>query len=661
MRKITSLTLLIFSTFCALNLSAAASRTYSVSSPDGTLTLKVSGNSFTVLKNGTAVIAPSQTSMELDNGTILSVNARTSKVSIKSYDNTIESPVYKKASVRDRYNEMVMTFPAYKVVFRAYDEAVAYRFVSTLKKPFKVVNEQARLAMACDCDAFIPYVKGPKGADFTRQFWNSFENTYAETKLSAWDPARLAFLPLTMKNVNGYSVSITESDLRDYPGMYVVNTDGDNSLETVFAPSTKSERQGGYNNIQNIIDEYQDYLVACKAGREFPWRIVNVAENDAMLLDNDMSFKLGKAPAEGSDFSWVKPGKVAWDWWNDWNIRNVDFESGVNNETYEYYIDFAAENGIEYVILDEGWSVKGAADLFQVVPEIDLERLVKHGEEKGVGLILWAGYWAFNRDIEGICKHFSEMGIKGFKIDFMNRDNRDMVEFYWKAAETAAKYHLLVDFHGAFKPVGINRTFPNVLNHEGVHGLEQMKWSTERDMVRNDCTIPFTRMVAGCLDYTQGAMLNATRDNYHPCNSEPMSQGTRCHQLALYTIFESPLNMLCDSPSNYLANKEYLDFISGIPTVWDETVALDGIIGEYAVIARRKGNEWYVGAITDWTPRDIEIDLGRLFDGQRNATVYADGVNAHRSASDCRISNTALSGKIKVHLAPGGGWTCRIR
>ena len=243
----------------------------------------------------------------------------------------------------------------------------------------------------------------------------------------------------------------------------------------------------------------------------------------------------------------------------------------------------------------------------------------------------------------------------------MNRDNRDMVEFYWKAAETAAKYHLLVDFHGAFKPVGINRTFPNVLNHEGVHGLEQMKWSTERDMVRNDCTIPFTRMVAGCLDYTQGAMLNATKDNYHPCNSEPMSQGTRCHQLALYTIFESPLNMLCDSPSNYLANKESLEFISGIPTVWDETVALDGIIGEYAVIARRKGNEWYVGAITDWTPRDIEIDLGRLFDGQRNATVYADGVNAHRSASDCRISNTALSGKIKVHLAPGGGWTCRIR
>lgn len=657
MRKIASF---IICVFCAMNISAAAPKTHSLTSPDGKLTVKVSGNTFTVLKNGTVVIAPSRSSMVLDNGSVISVNAETSKVRIKSYDNVIVSPVYKKSEVSDHYNEMELTFPGYKVIFRAYDEAVAYRFVSTLKKPFKVVSEKTNIAMACDCDSFIPYVIGFNGSDINSQFYNSFENTYTETKISAWDPSRLAFLPLTMKNVNGYTVSITESDLHDYPGMYVINTDGDNSLEAVFAPSTKTEHQGGFIMIENIIDEYQDYLVACDAGREFPWRIINVAENDAQLLDNDMTFKLGKAPAEGSDFSWVRPGKVAWDWWNDWNIRDVDFLSGVNNETYEYYIDFAAEHGIEYVVLDEGWSVKGPADLLQVVPEIDLERLVKYGREKGVGLILWAGYWAFNRDMEGVCRHYSELGIKGFKIDFLNKDNCEMVNFCWRAAETAAKYHLLLDFHGAFKPAGLQRTFPNVLNHEGVFGLEQMKWSTESDMVRNDCTIPFTRMVAGCLDYTPGAMLNVTRENYHPCWSQPSSQGTRCHQLALYTIFESPLNMLCDSPSNYLANRECLDFIAGIPTVWDETVALGGCVGEYAVIARRKGDEWYVGAITDWTPRDLDIDLGRLFTGKRNVTIYSDGVNAHRSASDLRISKASLSGKIKVHLAPGGGWTCYI-
>jgi alpha-glucosidase len=353
----------------------------------------------------------------------------------------------------------------------------------------------------------------------------------------------------------------------------------------------------------------------------------------------------------------VKPGKVAWDWWNDWNLYGVDFEAGINTETYKYYIDFASAHGIEYVILDEGWAVNLQADLMQVVPEIDLPALCRYADQKNVGLILWAGYWAFNRDMEGVCRHYSQMGIKGWKIDFMDRDDQPMVQFYEKAAATAAKYRMLCDFHGAYKPAGIQRTYPNVLNFEGIHGLENMKWSTAAvDQVTYDVTVPFTRYVAGPADYTQGAMHNATRRNYFPSNSEPMSQGTRCHQLAEYLIFDAPLTMLCDSPSNYMQEPECTDFIASIPTEWDETVALDGKIAEYVVIARRSGSTWYVGALGNWDARDLEVDLSPLGIQHAEGIAFVDGANAHRAARDYRKVETSVHGPLwKVHLASGGG------
>jgi alpha-glucosidase len=381
------------------------------------------------------------------------------------------------------------------------------------------------------------------------------------------------------------------------------------------------------------------------------------------MADNDMVYRLA-APADMSaDWSWVKPGKVAWDWWNDWNIRGVDFKSGVNNATYKYYIDFAAEYGVEYVILDEGWSVNGAADLFKVVPEIDLQELVTYADSKGVGLILWAGYIAFERDMEEVCRHYSEMGFKGFKIDFMDRADQDVVDFHTRAAETAAKYHMLVDFHGTYKPVGLHRTYPNVINYEGVHGLENMKWSPGSvDQVTYDVTVPYIRMMAGPMDYTQGAMRNATRSSYHPSNSEPMSQGTRCRQLAEYVIFESPLNMLCDSPSNYMKEKECTEYIAAIPTVWDETVGLDGKVGDYIAMARRSGDTWYVGALTDWDERTLVLDLGFLPEGEYSVEIYRDGVKAHRSATDYAKECIDLPAdrKLTAVMAPGGGYAARI-
>ena len=342
----------------------------------------------------------------------------------------------------------------------------------------------------------------------------------------------------------------------------------------------------------------------------------------------------------------------------------MDFRAGINNPTYKYYIDFAAEHGIEYVILDEGWAVNLQADMMQVIPEIDLQELVDYGKSKNVGIILWAGYWAFARDMENVVKHYSDMGVKGFKVDFLDRDDQEMVNFIYEASEVCAKYKMLVDFHGVFKPTGLQRTYPNVLNYEGVNGLEQLKWSPESyDMVTYDVTIPFIRMIAGPMDYTQGAMRNAVKGNYRPVNSEPMSQGTRCRQLATYVIFESPFNMLCDAPSNYRREKECTEFISNIPTIWDETVSLDGKVSEYVAIARRHGNDWYIGALTNWTPRELDLDLSFLGEGDYTLELFKDGINADRAARDYKkeVISVPTDRKLKIHMAPGGGYAARIQ
>ena len=634
----------------------AQAKDYVLKSPDGKIVVTVAeGNhvTYSIEREGIRLLAPSQISMTLVGGYVYG-GKDSFKVARKSVDQTLPARNFKRAQVRDHYNEMTLSTSAYSIIFRAYDDGVAYRFVAGGKAgEFAVAYEQAEFAFPYDYMAYIPYERD--GGSLEEQFFNSFENTYSHHMISKWEKGRIALLPLTVEAANGIKLCITESDLRDYPGMYLINQEGGRSLRGIFANCPAQEVQGGHNQLQGLIRSRHNYLVKTSSPRNFPWRVIVIAKEDRQLAESDLTWRLA-TPASGSDWSWVKPGKVAWDWWNDWNIKGVDFESGINNETYKHYIDFASEHGIEYVILDEGWAVNKQADLMQVVPEIDLPMLCNYAKEKNVGLILWAGYWAFNRDMEGVCRHYSAMGIKGFKIDFMDRDDADMVQFYEKAAATAAKYHLVVDFHGAFKPAGLQRTYPNVLNFEGIHGLEQMKWcKPEVDQVTYDVTVPFTRLVAGPADYTQGAMRNATRENYYPSNSEPMSQGTRCHQLAEYIVFDAPLTMLCDSPSNYRKEEECTSLIASIPTVWDETIALQGKIAEYVVIARRSGSKWYVGALGNWDARDLEIDLSRLGIGTKQGEAYVDGINAHRAASDYRREKVTVNGTWKVHLAPGGG------
>lgn len=647
-----------------LSAFSATAKNYSVQSPDGRLVVDVNTGdrlTYSLSSDGETLVRDSEISMLLGDGTIYGGNAKVRKAMRRSVDESFSTSFYKKSQVKNIYNELTLRFSGFSLVVRVYDDGAAYRFISHSKYPFVVKEEKASFSFADGSKAWIPYVSQHKET-LESQLFNSFESVYAYSELTAWDRNSLAFMPVMADVGNGRKVCIMEAELLDYPGMFLYNGDGDSQLEGYFAPYPKELERGGHNNLQMLVRSREDYIARCNGYTEFPWRILSVSDHDAMMADNDMVYRLSKAP-EG-DFSWVKPGKVAWEWWNSWNVQGVDFKTGVNNDTYKFYIDFAAEYGIEYVILDEGWAVSGEADLLRIVPEIDVRELVGYAAEKGVGIILWAGYNAFADDMEKVCRHYSEMGVKGFKIDFMDRDDQLMTAFHHKAAQICAKYHLLCDFHGTYKPTGLHRTYPNVINFEGVHGLEQCKWADHDtfDQVTYDVTVPYIRMAAGPMDYTQGAMTNANRQNFRAIYDEPMSQGTRCRQLAEYVVFESPLNMLCDSPVKYRAASECARFIAEVPTVWDETVALDGEVSKYVVMARRSGETWYIGALTDWESREIELDMSFLPDGEYSVEIYQDGANADKFASDYKRSVTQMPAekKLKAVMASGGGWVAKI-
>ncbi|MBB4037391.1 alpha-glucosidase [Dysgonomonas hofstadii] len=656
------LTILLF----ALSLGLSAQKEFILKSPDSKLQAKIiidkEAIKYTVIHDGDIMVGYSQISLSLADGRILGDKPQLSKSSAKIFEEVIQPPIYKRKEIESIYNELYLKFKGdFDIVFRAFDEAIAYKFVLHQKDPYIVEEEVVEFNFPADTKAYIPYAKGREKNKFDDQFYSSFQNIYEHVLLSQWNKDRVSFLPLVVEGANGKKICITEADLLNYPGLYLHNKDNSTTLKGVFPAYPKKIVQE-VRGLKGVVRDRESYIARMNPSDQFPWRVIIVSENDYELADSDIIYKLA-SPSKVTDPSWIKPGKVAWEWWNDWNIYGVDFEAGINNETYRYYIDFASKYGIEYVILDEGWSVHGEADLMKVIPEIDIPGLVAYAKERNVGIILWAGYFAFDKDMDNVSRHYAAMGVKGFKIDFMDRDDQLMIDFNRRAAETGAKYNLLIDIHGTSKPTGLQRTYPNVVNFEGVHGLEEMKWAKDStDQVTYDVTLPFIRMVAGPLDYTQGAMRNAIRKNFRSIYTEPMSQGTRCRQLAEYVIFESPLNMLCDTPSNYEKEPECTKFIAEIPTVWDQTIALNGEIAKYITIARQKDGVWYLGSLTNWDARELDLDLSFLGEGKFKAEIFRDGVNAHKAARDYKEEtiNIASDKRIKIKMAPGGGFVAKI-
>ena len=568
------------------------------------------------------------------------------------------------------YNAAVVNFGDYSVELRAYNDGVAYRFISNIEGDYTVIDELAEFAFYEEAMAWVPYVNFKPDAtpDYSTQFYTSFENTYDYVALKDIDWRRLIFTPAVVES-NCLNVCIVESNLEDYPGMFLSNRDGDGVIDTEFATVPDVVEQGDYNMLQGVVKSRKPYIAECSGKRTFPWRGV-VIGGATDLANSRLVWNLADE-CRLEDTSWIKPGKVAWEWWNDWGLEGVEFTPGINNETYKYYIDFASRYGIEYVILDEGWSVKGEADLMKVVPEIDIKELVDYGKERGVGIILWAGYWAMQRDIEGLCKHYSELGVKGWKVDFLDRDDQEMVRFVYDLAEIAAKYHMLVDYHGVYKPTGLQRTYPNAINFEGVHGLETMKWlGAEHDQITYDVTIPFIRAVAGPMDYTPGAMRNAPREKYEPNYSRPMSQGTRCHQLAMYVVYDQPLAMLCDSPTNYEKEPEFTKLLASIPTTFRDRLCSCGQIGEYIVTyALADYKTRYIAGLNGNTPRTYEVECPTIIDYIIDEVeIFIDGPNAATDGSDyqhivlTRDEYYEQYGRnpMKIDMAAGGGFLIKI-
>ncbi|HEY1113676.1 MAG TPA: glycoside hydrolase family 97 protein [Chitinophagaceae bacterium] len=642
--------------------SAQKTPSFTLTSPDGAVTITVETGpavQWSVKHGATTVLAPSPLSLTLQSGEVLGKKASVASSKKTSGNTTIPSPVYKKASISDHYHQLALTFKGgYSILFRAYNDGVAYRFVLPDKKEAVITAEEAVFNFTKDYTAFLPYVNDPRVKD--DPFHSSFEALYSEGPISAMPKDAIAFLPVLVELEGGKKAVVTESDLSDYPGLYLRNPASKaGSLQATFARYPLELKAGGYNNMNSVVSRRAGYIAKVKGGSALPWRAIVISSQDKELLNNDMVYKLA-TPTPLKDLSWIRPGKVAWDWWNDWNISGVDFRAGINTATYKFYIDFAAANGIEYVVLDEGWS--NSTDITRLNPAVDLPGLVRYGREKNVDLVLWATWYALDGRLDEVFGQYAKMGIKGFKIDFLDRDDQQMVASTYEIARKAADHKLIIDLHGMFKPAGLQRTWPNVVNFEGVKGLENAKWAPSDDVPRYDASIPFIRMVAGPMDYTPGAMRNASKAAFRAVHSSPMSQGTRAHQLAMYTLFESPLQMMADNPTAYMKEPESTAFIAKVPTVFDETVALDGQVGEYAAIARRKDDVWHVGALTNWTARELTVDFSFLPEGSYEAEIFSDGINADRDATDYKkeVKKVRKGDKLTVKMAPGGGWAARI-
>lgn len=629
--------------------SLAFAENYTVDSPDSRITVNVetgTNTTYSVTFNGKMMLNPSPISMTFDNGTVIGRNMEVKNVE-RSTQNQVLKPVVRQKSkqIIDHYNEMVLDAENYKLYFRVYNDGLAYRFHTDFPDSLKVLNEEVIYCFPEDYNTLFPE---------ERSMLSAQQPLFKPMKLSEIGTDRFCSTPILIKVDENARIFISESDLESYPGMFL-RKQGKNELAGKFAAVSLEDNKT--DDRQIFPTKRADYIARVNGTRNYPWRAMIVAENDANLITNQLIYKL--APEAEGDYSWVRPGKIAWDWYNALILTGVDFKCGINNDTYKYYIDFASKYGIEYVVIDDGWSE--AWDVTKTIPEINMEELVAYGKKKNVDLILWVSWAPFREKIDEAFDKFSQWGIKGIKMDFMNRDDQEMVDFYYEVARKAAARKMLVDFHGAYKPTGWLRTFPNVLTSEGVAGLENHKWGSFVTPKHN-VTLPFTRMVAGPMDYTPGAMINFHEKDHKIWFNLPASVGTRCHQLGMYVVYESPLQMLADSPSNYYREPVCMEFLSQVPVVWDETRVLKASVGEYVVVARRHGDTWYIGGMVGEKGQKFEIDLD-FIKGNKTLTYWEDGVNVDMNANDFarRVQKVKQGDKITITMYDGGGYAAIIK
>ena len=638
---------------------AAKVKNYTLSSPDGGLKVEIStgdGLSYRIMHENDTILSHSNIGLVLADGTLVGKSSRVIRERRKKIEYKVESPFYRFKEFVAVCNELDLKLQGgFGVTFRAYNDGVAYRFYTTVTSEVTVKDEVAEFNFPQDYTAYLPYTTNDK-----QPMAMAFQNVYDITPLSKAQP-KLAFLPVTV-DCGSVKLTLLESDLEAYPGMFVQSQQGKYGLKGVFAPYPDKTDFYPWRK-QEYVTETTDFISRSRGSRSYPWRVLAITEKDTDMPVNNLVYALA-SPNRIGDTSWIKTGKVAWDWWNDWNLKGVPFKAGINMDTYKYYIDFASRNGLEFIVLDEGWYDPKSGDMLTVIPELDLTELIAYGKSKGVEIVLWTVFNVLDSQLEAACKKYADMGIKGFKVDFLDRDDQTAVEMVYRIAEMTARYKLTLDLHGIYKPTGINRTYPHIINFESVFGMEEVKWTDiKNNMPLYDVTFPYIRMMAGPVDYTPGAMRNATKADWRAMYYTPASMGTRCHQLAAYIVHDSPFTMLCDAPTNYLNEQECVDFMASLPVEVDSTFIASGELGKYIVTVRKKDVNWYIGGMTNWDERDVQLDFSFLPEGMSySAVLFKDGVNANKQAEDYRKETIRIDkdSRLTLHLASGGGFAMKL-
>ena len=636
---------------------ALSQKRITLNSPEGNIRVSIQhGDSiyYEVEVNGRTVIAPSTIALLTDHGAF-GVKPAFSSQKTRSVRDSITNPVpFKRKRIPDRFNEITLRYRGnFSLIFRAYDDGIAYRIASTWPDSLQILGEVAKFNFRNPADVYFPEVTKRENVDI---YHTSFEEPYKIMPLREVKRTQMGFSPVLVDDIT-IKTLITESDLSDYPGMFLKGVAG-NGLQGEFAPYPASEEIQGGEFKQWVVLKRRNFIAKTHGTRNFPWRVIGISQKDADLLLNDLVYRLA-TPAAPQDWSWIKPGISTEEWIIGSNLSHVDFKTGINTATYKYYIDFASRFGLKFVMLDAGWS--DADDLLKITPGLDLRAVADYAKTKNVDLILWTLSMTLDRQLDKALDMFSSLGIKGILTDFMDRDDQKTVAFYHRIARATAQKKMMVMFHGAFKNAGLERTFPNVITREAVLGSEYNIWS-EKATPEHDLLLPFIRMVAGPMDYEPGSYRNANQRTFRSLPDMVMSQGTRVHQLAMLVTYESPLQMFSGNPADGYREPEYTAFMGSLPTTWDDTRVLHAKLGDYLVIARRKGNDWYIGGMTDWTARALEIDMSFLASGEYNMATCEDGINAVKDASDYRMENERVdkSKKVVINMAPGGGYVAKL-